>query len=126
MTEDELPTHHAPVHVTLHRTHGLQRFRLPASALQIRVVAGVLQVMAAGTATTHPAGSLLHIPSATPVRLEPHTAQAELDLWCAPPGPEQVLKVLADPSTESTTRLAYAADGGVELLLDPMPMWPPR
>ncbi len=121
MTDDELRTDHGSVRFTLRRAHGLQRFRLPASVLHLHVLAGVLHVSSTGAATTHPAGSRLDSPSGRSVRLEPATSEVELVLWCAPPGPEHVLEVLADPSTESATRLAYAADGGVELLLDPMP-----
>lgn len=122
MTDDELPTASGSVRVTLHRTHGLQRFRLPASALHLRVLSGDVRVISTSTARTYSAGAELDVPSGHSVRLEPGTPHVELELWCAPPGPEHVLKVLADPSTESTTRMAYAADGGVELLLDPMPM----
>ncbi len=122
MTSDELPATSGSVRVTLYRAHGLQRFRLPASALHLRVLSGILRVTSSGTARTFSPGAELDVPSGHSVRLEPRTPQVELDLWCAPPGPEHVLRVLADPSTESSTRMTYAGDGGVELLLDPMPM----
>jgi quercetin dioxygenase-like cupin family protein len=100
----------------------LRRCRAAAADVVVTVLAGAAVVTGDGPPRRLVPGESATCPRGTAFRLTADAGDgALLRVTARPPGPEAVFAVLAAvPPVDDATLLAAAADGGVEVLLDPV------
>ncbi len=101
----------------------LPRCRAPRADLVVVVLSGRPEVVVGdgGGRTTAP-GDVLVCPRGTPWALRAGPEPVRAAVVAFPAGPERAVAVLADrPLLDDAARVGVAADGGLELVLEPVP-----
>lgn len=108
--------------VTIAPGAALRRCLARRSDLILYVVAGHAEVFSGTTGRTVTAGEAVVCPRGRPWQIRSCGDEVRVLALAVPAGPEAVLRALArSPGLDDATLLAQAVDGGVELLLPPLP-----